>query len=260
MSFANKNNVDYLIGGNVRSSGKRIRISVDLTDASDGSILWGEKYDRVIEDIFDLQDEIVLKMSRQLLGNIEISSLQRIKRKPSENLNSYEWLIRGTYHHVRSGKENNLKAIDSFEQAIKLDSSNARAHALKACTIGGGLGKNFYEDNEKKWNELLYHVDKSLEADENDFKKQGLGYDPVVKRWRRIKPGDDLSGHHHHRGEFASPGQPCPVCTSPLKKVHNATLYGGAVAIGFRCGICAYLTGHRWREPSRYSFRLKGGK
>ena len=98
------------------------------------------------------------------------------------------------------------------------------------------------------------------EADENDFKKQGLGYDPVVKRWRRIKPGDDLSGHRHHRGEFASPGQPCPVCTSPLKKVHNATLYGGIVAIGFRCGICTYLTGHRWREPSRYSFRLKGEK
>ena len=37
------------------------------------------------------------------------------------------------------------------------------------------------------------------EADENDFKKQGLGYDPVVKRWRRIRPGEDQSGHHHHR-------------------------------------------------------------
>ena len=98
------------------------------------------------------------------------------------------------------------------------------------------------------------------DPDETDFTKQGLGYDPVVKRCRRFKPGDDLSGHHHHRGEFASPGQPCPVCTSPLKKVHNATLYGGIVAIGFKCGICTYLTGHRWREPSRYTFRLKGGK
>ena len=96
------------------------------------------------------------------------------------------------------------------------------------------------------------------EADESDFKKQGLGYDPVVKRWRRIRPGEDQSGHHHHRGEFASPGQPCPVCTSPLKKVHNATLYGGKVAIGFKCNTCGYLTGHRWREPSRYSFSLKG--
>lgn len=98
------------------------------------------------------------------------------------------------------------------------------------------------------------------EADESDFRKQGLGYDPLVKRWRRIRPGEDQSGHHHHRGEFASPGQPCPVCTSPLKKVHNATLYGGKVAIGFRCNTCRYLTGHRWREPSRYSFSLKGGK
>ena len=98
------------------------------------------------------------------------------------------------------------------------------------------------------------------EADESDFRKQGIGYDPVVKRWRRIRPGEDQSGHHHHRGEFASPRQPCPVCTSPLKKVHNATLYGGKVAIGFKCNTCGYLTGHRWREPSRYSFSLKGGR
>ena len=98
------------------------------------------------------------------------------------------------------------------------------------------------------------------EVDESDFKKQGLGYDPVVKRWRRIRPGEDQSGHHHHRGEFASPGQPCPVCTSALKKVHNATLYGGKVAIGFKCKLCGYLTGHRCREPSRYSFSLKGGR
>ena len=98
------------------------------------------------------------------------------------------------------------------------------------------------------------------EADESDFRKQGLGYDPVVKRWRRIRPGEDQSGHHHHRGEFASPCQPCPICTSPLKKVHNATLYGGKVAIGFKCNTCGYLTGHRWREPSRYSFSLKGGR
>ena len=52
------------------------------------------------------------------------------------------------------------------------------------------------------------------EADESDFKKQGLGYDPVVKRWRRIRPGEDQSGHHHHRGEFASPG-------SPVQLVHH---------------------------------------
>ena len=169
LSFAKKNNIDYLIGGNVRTANKRLRINIDLTDASDGSILWGEKYDRIIDDIFDIQDEIVLKMSRQLLGNIEISSLQRMKRKPSENLNSYEWLIRGNYHHVRSGKDNNTKAIEAFDKAIELDNTNARAHALKACTIGGGLGKGYYDDNEEKFNTLKKHAVISLEADENDF-------------------------------------------------------------------------------------------
>ena len=203
ISFAKKNSVDYLIGGNIRSSGKRIRISVDLTDATDGSIVWGEKYDRVIDDIFDLQDEIVLKMSRQLLGNIEISSLQRIKRKPSENLNSYEWLIRGTYHHVRSGKDNNSKAIDAFDKAIDLDKTNARAHALKACSIGGGLGKNFYDDNEKKWNELLYHVDKSLEADENDFEVQRISSAIAISKKNFSK-----SLEHAKKGFSINPNDP----------------------------------------------------
>ncbi len=201
--FAKNNKIDFLIGGNIRSAGKRIRISVDLTDANDGAILWGEKYDRVIEDIFDLQDEIVLKMSRQLLGNIEISSLQRIKRKPSENLNSYEWLIRGTYHHVRSGKDNNLKSIDAFDKAIELDSTNARAHALKACSIGGGLGKDYYEDKDKKWNDLLYHVDKSLEADENDFEVQRISSALAIGRKEFNK-----SLEHAKKGFSINPNDP----------------------------------------------------
>ena len=65
------------------------------------------------------------------------------------------------------------------------------------------------------------------EADESDFKKQGLGYDPVVKSWRIIRPGEVQRGHHYHRGESASPGQSSPVCTSPPTTVHNATSYDG---------------------------------
>ena len=97
------------------------------------------------------------------------------------------------------------------------------------------------------------------EADEADLRRMGMRYDPVVKRWRRVREGDDLSGHHHHRGEFAAPGVPCPVCREPLAKVHNATLTGGRVAIGFRCPLCRYTTGHRWREPARYGFSFKDG-
>ena len=139
-----------------------------------------------------------------------------------------------------------LKKLINKNENYKLSAERMRILAVKSKKVKIGIRTR--------------SVGAAPEADDSDFKKQGLGYDPVVKRCRRIRPGEDQSGHYHHRGEFASPGQPCPVCTSPLKKVHNATLYGGKVAIGFRCNLCGYLTGHRWREPSRYSFSLRGGR
>ncbi len=92
-SFSKKFGVDYAVSGSIRSSGKRVRISVELSDASDGKALWNNKYDRILEDIFDVQDEIVRKISIALLGEIEISSLERANRKPIAYLlnNKFFW-------------------------------------------------------------------------------------------------------------------------------------------------------------------------
>ena len=101
--FCKKFGVDYAVSGSIRTSGKRVRISVELSDSSDGKALWNNKYDRILEDIFDVQDEIVRKISIALLGEIEISSLERANRKPTENLTSYELLLRGkavSYTHL----------------------------------------------------------------------------------------------------------------------------------------------------------------
>jgi adenylate cyclase len=171
--FAMQMGINYYINGAIRVAGQKLRISVDLTDAESGANLWGEKYDRTLEDVFDIQDEIVLKMSRQVLGSIEVDTLQRIKRKPTEKLNSYEWLVRGTYHHVRFGQDHMSQAIDAFNNAIAIDGNNARAHALKACTIGGGV-MNGWLNFEEKFPEVQHHVKKSLEADENDFDCQRI--------------------------------------------------------------------------------------
>ena len=171
LTFAKKHKIDFLVGGNIRSAGNRLRVAVDLTNAKDGSIIWGDRYDRVLEDIFDIQDEIVQKISKELLGNIEITNLQNIKRKPTDNLNSYENLVIGRYHWLRqsSAKEHNDKALFHFDKALEQDETNARAHSLKACTIGGGLGKQYYEDNDKMMKMIFHHIEKSLEHDENDY-------------------------------------------------------------------------------------------
>jgi len=159
--FAKSMGVDYYVSGTVRVAGSKLRITVDLADASTGETIWGEKYDRLLDDIFDIQDEIVLKMSRQVLGSIEVDTLRRIKRKPSEKLNSYEWLIRGNYHHVRFGQDHMSQAIEAFDKAIEIDGANGRAHALKACTIGGGIA-NGWLNMEEKFPEVQYHLKKNL--------------------------------------------------------------------------------------------------
>ena len=153
---------------------------------------------------------------------------------------------RGSVDTQTKMHKHTLKRLKSKDENYRVSAERMRIVAIQSKKVKIGMRTR--------------SVGATPEADESDFRKQGLGYDPVVKRWRRIRPGEDQSGRHHHRGEFASPGQPCPVCTSPLKKGHNATLSGGKVAIGFRCNLCGYLTGHRWREPSRYSFSFKGGK
>ena len=83
----------------------------DGSDANDDSIIWSNKYDRVLEDIFDLQDEIVRKISITLLGEIEISSLQRSKRKPTENISSYEYLLRVVKSYFSTIKLNHSSLI-----------------------------------------------------------------------------------------------------------------------------------------------------
>ncbi len=176
ITFSKKNKIDFLVGGNIRSAGNRLRVAVDLTNAKDGSIIWGDRFDRVLEDIFDIQDEIVQKISKELLGNIEITNLQNIKRKPTENLSSYENLVIGRYYWLRQSisKEHNSKALSHFDKAIELDEANARAHALKACSIGGGLGKQYYDDNDKMIKSLFHHMERSLEHDENDYEVRRL--------------------------------------------------------------------------------------
>ncbi|MDC1133760.1 adenylate/guanylate cyclase domain-containing protein [Alphaproteobacteria bacterium] len=168
--FSNEFNLDFLVTGGIRASGKRVRINIELSDAKDESIIWSNKYDRVLEDIFDLQDEIVRKISIALLGEIEISSLQRSKRKPTENISSYEYLLRGKENHHKFTKESNKQALENFDKAIESDANNAQAYAWKVCTLGQAMFRGFADqDASELMIEAKKNIDKALELNENDF-------------------------------------------------------------------------------------------
>ena len=168
--FSKQFDLDFIVTGGIRASGKRVRINIELSDANDDSIIWSNKYDRVLEDIFDLQDEIVRKISITLLGEIEISSLQRSKRKPTENISSYEYLLRGKENHHKFTKEANAEALANFDKAIEADSNNAQAYAWKVCTLGQAMFRGFSDRKmEEIFTEAKQNIDKSLELNENDF-------------------------------------------------------------------------------------------
>ena len=168
--FSKEFNLDFIVNGSIRASGKRVRINIELSDARDDSIIWSNKYDRVLDDIFDLQDEIVRKISITLLGEIEISSLQRSKRKPTENISSYEYLLRGKEKHHQFTKEANGEALEYFDKAIQADPNNAQAYAWKVCTLGQAMFRGFSDkETEILFAEAKRNIDKSLECNENDF-------------------------------------------------------------------------------------------
>ncbi len=161
--------LDYIVSGSIRAVENRLRISVELSETPDGNVIWSNKYDRVKEDIFDIQDEIVRKITIALLGGIEISSLKRAHRKPTESITSYEFLLKGKDNHHKFTKEANTEAMINLDLAISTDSNNAQAYAWKACVIGQALGRGYCEMTDEKVSELLQLLDKALEVDPNDF-------------------------------------------------------------------------------------------
>ena len=161
--------LDYIVSGSIRAVEDRIRISVELSETPEGNVIWSNKYDRVKEDIFDIQDEIVRKITIALIGGIEISSLKRAHRKPTENMTSYEFLLKGKENHHKFTKEANDEAMRNLDSAISADKNNAQAYAWKACVIGQALGRGYCEMSNEKVDELLELLDKALEVDQNDF-------------------------------------------------------------------------------------------
>ena len=162
--------IDFIATGSIRSSGNRIRISVDLTDPTMGSSIWSERYDGTMDDVFEVQDEIVRKVIVALVGKLEMAGLERAKRKPTENLTSYEYLLRGRDFHHKFSKEGVLSAIEMLDKSIEADPNNAQAYAWGACSLGQGLGRGYLEgDQETHFQKLQSLIQKALELDENDL-------------------------------------------------------------------------------------------
>jgi TolB-like protein/Flp pilus assembly protein TadD len=124
-----KLNVDHVLEGSVRKAGNRVRITGQLIKISDGFHLWSDRFDRDLEDIFEIQDEISQRIVEKLrVKLLEVDRGQMIK-KPTENLEAYNLYLKGRHFWNRRIKSYLHKSVDCFKQAIQCDAGFALGYA-----------------------------------------------------------------------------------------------------------------------------------
>ncbi|HET6469155.1 MAG TPA: adenylate/guanylate cyclase domain-containing protein [Geminicoccaceae bacterium] len=160
--------VDYVVEGSVRKAGGRVRVTVQLIDALTDRHVWAERYDRELEDIFAIQDEITATIAATLPGRIEAATHDRAKRKPTESMAAYEYVLAGKVLHHRSTPEDNAEALRLLDRALALDPKYAHAHAWRACTLGQSWVNGWCADKDATWQEVLAELQTALALDDND--------------------------------------------------------------------------------------------
>ena len=155
-------NAAYVLGGSLRIAGNRLRVNANLVEAATGLNLWAKRYDREMQDVFEVQDEIARSIAEALRITLSPQEHDAIASRPTENLEAYDCYLRGRNYTRR---ENLEFAMQMFEKAINLDPNFALAHA--------GLGNIcglIYEihDHQARWTEKgLEACDRALSIDPN---------------------------------------------------------------------------------------------
>jgi len=144
--------VKYVLEGSVRKGGNRVRITAQLIDAETGRHIWAERYDRDLEDIFAVQDEITEAITGATAPALVSSEERRASGKAMENLDVWDMTMRGNWHLWRLSRENFAEAQRLFEEAIAIDPKSTVAQI--------GLAVAYLLEARTGW---AADIDKSLE-------------------------------------------------------------------------------------------------
>ena len=130
-------NVRYVVEGSVQRSDQNVRVTAQLIDASTGSQLWADRYDREINNIFAIRDDITRSIAGTLgglQGKVAQAEIERVSAINPNSFTAYDYVMRGWYECYKLTQEGNTAARDLFEQARKIDPNYARAYAGLAWT------------------------------------------------------------------------------------------------------------------------------
>jgi adenylate cyclase len=174
--LSQKLGVRYIVEGSVRRAGKRVRVSAQLIDAVADAHLWAERYDRDLDDIFAVQDEVTLAIVTAIEPTLSSVERDRAHRRPSENLGAWESYQRGLWHAYRFTAVENAEAQSHFRRAIARDPNFAPGHAGLAYALFLSVMLGFGGDAESSVAEAGEAAQRAIILDPEDaFGQATLG-------------------------------------------------------------------------------------
>ncbi len=157
--------VETVLEGSVRKAGHRVRITAQLINVKDGYHLWSENYDRDLEDIFALQDEISLKIAGKFRKSSQLAIIPHLSKTPTHNIDAYQLYLKGRYHSNKWTEEDFRIAIRLYQEAIDLAPDFALPYAGMA-DLFTAMGALAIMDNKEASENARYFVQKALDIDD----------------------------------------------------------------------------------------------
>jgi adenylate cyclase len=195
--------VHYVVEGSVRKAGDRVRVTVQLIEAETEKHVWAEKYDRNLTDIFEIQDEVTKAIIGSLPSRLEAADVDRVKRKPPQDLAAYDYVLRSKILHHHGTREANAEAPEVLNKAIEVDPDYAQAYAWKACTLRQAVLRGYADEPDSFNAQRISNAEKALALDENDMECLRILCEINMEH-----EDLDKAEHYHNRAFALNPNDP----------------------------------------------------
>ncbi len=160
--------VRYILEGSVRKDGEHVRITAQLIDGKSGNHLWAEKYDRQLDDIFAVQDEITMMVAGSIEPELGKAEGARASNQKPENLDAWELYHRGMAHSYRRSKGDFAKAQECFSRAINIDPNFASAYSGSAVVHLNSIAFGYSEAPAEDRKAAMEKAQKGVDLDPDD--------------------------------------------------------------------------------------------
>lgn len=161
--------VRYILEGSVRKAGKRVRITAQLIDGAADRHIWAERYDRELEDVFQVQDEIIEIIVATLAHKVDSEETERRAQLARTDRDAYDCYLTGREYFFARTKAANDEALALMERAIELDPNFARAHSFKAWLKAYRYRHGWSDEPEQCLNEALESALEALSLEPSDY-------------------------------------------------------------------------------------------